>query len=354
MRMDEKQHLTDVMNRIEGLIELFHDAVMNERIEIALVAMKEAKAGKRVDSAVDEAREAIGQSFAALLAAPMLKIIEDRTRIGELVEQIRDSRDGIDACRSDLSSLKERLASEEVLRVLNPNSRFLNRLETDHLEDKKAIAVEVADRYFSDSEFRCFIQASTLAVEVGKQIAISGSDGILIHTNSVALPITILPSRSSGISVYTNCGSEFDDICGGWLFPLKDTTAHQQLSDLFLRPQAPLETVFISPFMFTLDGRIHYEGKDSSALVKTLIRSAKRIVILLVGDRVNGDIQDLPLRIDSIDISTAAIDKQVEFVIHGNPKNTSQKEAIAKLVERGFRVHWKLPEEEAWATVSIG
>jgi hypothetical protein len=146
----------------------------------------------------------------------------------------------------------------------------------------------VVNTFFSNGSRRCFVQASTTAIELG--LAITGtpsaSHGCLFYTNSVVFPLTILRERCPH-SVYSFCGSIYDPLCGGWLFPASDAKTTGELQRLFNRDEDPLTTAFLSPSCVTAEGDMFFMRDETSHLVATVMSSkVPHVVLMAAGDRV--------------------------------------------------------------------
>jgi hypothetical protein len=197
---------------------------------------------------------------------------------------------------------------------------------------------------------------------LGKEIALSGTSGILIHTNSVPFPLTVL--REGGAQqVYAFCGESYDSHCASWLFPRTATRTENSLRDLFRRDENPLTTSFVMPLYVTTDGRMHFQREDTQFLVEVLAsetktkgKETKRFVVLAAASRIRRSLpSNDPVGLSSMDIPKVEHDKEVvEVIVSGRfHDGLSAAQLAESLQQAGRSVHTKDPGQD-WKTWQPG
>ena len=313
------------------LLEVLHVALMTREVEFAYSEIREGP----VDSATKNSRSALAGSFLTLFAEPIGLAKAD---VVALREELSRSRGEVAGLKAELESLVKRLDCEDLRAFLKPHAKFLDRLENDHPKEKAAIARHVAKTYFEKENFRCFVQASTLAIPLGQEIAARGTAGVLIYTNSVPFPLTILRD-GSGQFVYSFCGGEYDAVCAGWLFSRRDTRTRDELRRLFARSEDRLTAAVVMPLLVTADGKLHFRRDETAFLVEELGALADQLIVLAVGDRLAVTSHRTDLSCYTLPAVTPQ--KSIEVITGGAPTNgIGKEEVLGPLRERGVGATW--------------
>lgn len=328
----QERSRAELIEELLPLLEVTLVALMTDDVETAHVALKDQNL-----NATQKCRKAIAGAFETIFDGHIKRTAEERFRL----------EDDLKNCRSELCALKESMCrlharfEDEVLRhFLDPHAKFMELLEKDHAKEKERIAKRAVERYFKDP-VRCFVQASSLAIFLGREIALNGAGGILIHTNSVPFPMTVLRDKSSQF-VYSFCGGEYDPFCAGWLFGRRDEETTKSLQALFTRAFAPLDTAFVMPLMVSTDGMLHFRLDQTAHLVELLTSYAKRVVILSVGNRISSPEDDTyAFPLSSCKAKPDGSNANVALIACGPSKSaTPQHDLINSLSSLGIEVDW--------------
>lgn len=176
-----------------------------------------------------------------------------------------------------------------LVQVFLSHGALLNNYELQKVE-KAELARRVVDKFFKPSALRCFIQASTMTIHLGEQLGKSSEvpGGGLFYTNSIVFPITVLREQGP-YHVWTFCGKNYDEKCGGWLFPTDDKETERHLRELFGRGDGQLTTAFVAPIATTVEEGIYFHRHDTAGLVRILAENAGHLVIMSLADRIYPD-----------------------------------------------------------------
>lgn len=251
-------------------------------------------------------------------------------------------QNSVTALSERLDSLLEGSSGEFVREMLAPHRQLTQRLKTDYSAEKQELAKYVVKSFFTNGPQRCFIQASTTAIELGAALTKEGSvsDGSLFHTNSIVFPMAVLRERCPHW-VYTFCGSIYDPMCGGWLFPSTETETTRQLRDLFDRPRDPLTTVFLTPLTTSAEGQMYFIKNETVHLVATILATAvQHVVIMTVAPRVTGSVADGQSWLSESWLDCLSRKKKVSLVMMGQPRQNNLIQLVAQFAEKGVDVHF--------------
>ena len=258
----------------------------------------------------------------------------------ELRAIAQDLRTTLDQFRKDILTDNAR----KLINMAMPHCVFLDRFENDYPNLKNDVAERVVSKFFK-KPLQCFVQASTTAIHLAKELANSPSvtTGNLIYTNSVVFPLFMLREGSPN-RLYAFCGPLYDPECGGWLFPTADIETENELSRLFTRDNNPLTTAFVMPAAMVPDGRIFFKRDDTNKLIKILAQEAEHLVIMTVGDRMRSE-EKLKSSSDSPQYSTMISpknqpNKKVSLVISGRPSTGDLLDFGNALANVGLDVQW--------------
>jgi hypothetical protein len=327
-------NLSSLLSECQPLLEVIAGTLVTDDIQLAAGRLRDPEFS--VDGAAAAAKTALSGALTGILSKPLECGLRETVAspLGENSALVKSLIDEVHA-------LRESLNRDDLISFLQPHAQFRTRIQQD-AGQKEAIATYVARQYFRDSSFRCFIQGSSLAIYLGQQIALSGVDGILIHTNSVPFPLTVL-NQHSGKSVYSFCGEIYDPYCAAWLFPRRDIKTAASLRELFARSEKPLTTCFIMPLFVTTDGKMYFQSDETRFLVEILAREAPKCVILAVSERIrSGDVGGSPIGLTTMDMPSASDGREVDVICCGPFSDGLSAEAVRESLRRpGRTVHTK-------------
>ncbi len=341
--LDESMPLLEVLKESVPLLEVLKTALLTREVELAEGAARDKDDPAR---GAKESRKAIAHSLLSVLSGPIRAVLKS-AGFSDATNSLREAHDLLQKSHAEVIKLRETIHNDDVMRFLHPHAPFLNRLKQGEKE-KRLIAKRVTKNYFRHSDVRAFVQASTLSIVLGREISLNGSDGLLIHTNSVPFPLTVLHEKCGKI-VYTFCGSLYDPICAGWLFPRSEVVTREELKKLFTRDEKPLDTAFIMPLLVQSDGTLYYQRDETTALVEILVEHAKNVVILVTADRLTNEPAGSDRGLSPTSLPETTPDKSIELITCGSPhESLSQESLVDGFTSKRIVVHWKLPEEEGW------
>jgi hypothetical protein len=232
--------------------------------------------------------------------------------------------------------------TKEIIDVTLPQSALWYHYVRDAFREKAAIA-DYVSRNFLKSELRSFVQASTTAIHLGRYFGTNHSLSTLFYTNSIVFPCTVLQENAFH-QVYTFCGPIYDQLCGGWLFPLDDSRTAGELRKLFTRQEDPLTTAFLMPTAMKVDSGAFYMRAEAAAMARILIAEAKHIIIMAPGPRLYGPGDDLPPD-QSWNCAWGpdwkGLQKNVSLIISGIPNRGNLHEILRLFEEHGLEIHWQ-------------
>jgi hypothetical protein len=325
----------------ERLLNFVRQIYSTKRLEDAATLFAQG-----IPDAQIKAREAIYEEFRELVL--------DRAA-GDASTEFRRLCRSIDELGRRINDVLSLMSSEDLSSFLISGT-LKTRFERDHPEEKAEVAKYVASKFFPDERAFCFVQASITSIHLAKELAKKTlRDGSLICTNSIVIPLLLLQGHPK-ISVYTLCGTGYDNLCGGWLPSHNDEEAQRYLRDSFSRAQNFLRDSFVTPIaVTTTDGVVYFTAPDIIALVEHLTQLSKSLVIMTYSSRVYRNDEDA--RNDPKFVNTPLYPVRQErgwlmdggkraqlIVAHDKLDLRSAQERhalIRELVGAGFDVHWQ-------------
>jgi hypothetical protein len=219
---------------LSKLIRVVLGALVDNQLENASASLKaeEVPSAKRSEKAQVALINSM-KPLLSLLQNPIDKHFE------ALEEASKTLTDGLEKISSVVSDLREKMSNERLEEFLHPSHKFLQTL-AENRDEKTVLAKRLCTNYFLKKDFRCFVQGSSLAYLLGREISTTDTPGVLIHTNSTVMHFPVLRERSKQF-VYTFCGGVYDPICASWLFGAQDSATSDRLAELFTRQHDPLE-----------------------------------------------------------------------------------------------------------------
>ena len=325
--LDELKLMLDLVSDWEPILRVIHEAISTDKLGPAVIAIKE----QAEDGAAKSSRTYLRDIAEVAFKEQSKKLIAAIQEQGAVQAKA-------------LNVLSEAIHHERVIATLQPHSEFLRRLENERVSEKELIADYAVKTFFKDV-VRCFIQASSLAIHLGRRIANQHAYGTLIYTNSAALPITILREKCGEV-VYAFCGPEYDPACAAWLFRRSNTETRTELMHLFTRDRDRLDTAFLMPIRLDSEGGLYYEKDESSYLVELLVGQATKIVVLATADRFI----DLPQASSPAYHKTDLLfeGKDVHIVVASDSTSGAQPNLAIKLSKKGATVHIGHPKGSEW------
>ena len=274
---------------------------------------------------------------------------------GDLLRDTAKSFDGltetINAQTETISELIE-AADEDGLGAFLVSGALEHRYENDHAEEKRRAATYVAQTFFNDQRAFCFVQASITAIHLAQQLAqrqlVAGS---LFYTNSIVFPLVMLQKHPE-VSVYAFCGTDYDNLCGGWLPRHDDLEARKYLESLFNRGETSLQDAIVTPIALSCDtGDLFFTRSELISMVEVLARQSKRVIVMTFTSRIFGssnDAQNGFLNSSLHGFSNGGNwrvgDQPAQLVIARDDDalaGLDWGQSLEMLHQRGFDVHWQ-------------
>jgi hypothetical protein len=308
------------------LVQIFHQAFFTTAdADRALVAAREAAVGGFASSeATNLVRKVIGA------------FLDDIVPRGFANAETEGFRDSI----SKLAEVKRSLLAnhfKDMLDILSAEGELRKRYTQDHPYENRTIAEYVARMFLAQGPPRCFVQASTAAIYLGQAIARAEIPPTsLFYTNSIVFPLAVLRPNAH-YAVYTFCGSIYDPVCGGWLFPVGDSATADMLRNLYNRQDAPLKIAYLMPDAIS-PGGVYYQRAESALLCRILIEESSQIVILATPNRLRED-KDRGDACYCAEAGQLAMrEKPVSLVVAG--RDDRRDDITDCFLSLGVTVHW--------------
>lgn len=231
-------------------------------------------------------QEKVNAHISELIASLHLRLDGANTETADQFGAMNTTLDGLTA---KIGVFLQRVTSQDISAFLVPGA-LKARYYNEHAEEKKALARYLAHNpvfFPRDKQVFAFVQASVTAIHLARELAEKGlRPGCLFGTNSVVLPMILLQDNCQ-VSVYTLCGLEYDNLCGGWLPRHDDDEAKRYLYSLFAREKDPLQDAYITPMAVMGEhATLCFTRNELLSVINILLERAKRLVIMTVSSRV--------------------------------------------------------------------
>ncbi len=278
----------------------------------------------------------------------MTELFRDSLTQSFFGESVKDIKSSVDRLTQDLEQLLSR-HSRDLLEVLLPHGLLRQRFICDHPNEKAAIA-KYASKNFLSPKLHCFIQASTMAIHLGNAIAENpaATTGCLFYTNSIVFPLTVLRDQCPH-AVYSFCGSSYDPMCGGWLFPPHDAKTSDEFRHLFLREEGRLSTAFLMPISTSISEGPAFLRNETAWMARIAIDHAQKIVIMSTADRICETPPQPPTTHRCLEGGWGQIPPgKVVLIVAGETPAPVRSKLCAGFAEKNIDVHWHNPATNSW------